>query len=121
MKFPRYKGKVMRNALGEMYEVGTFRVGGKSFSSGGAQIWLDPKTGKQRAILYAYPKEGKVGTWDGKQKWDARFGAHYYSPVGGSWMNPNNKVRHVSTVVNGIRMGGILGEGKDFIKFSEGR
>jgi hypothetical protein len=52
---------------------------GKTFSNGGAFIGKRKDNGKLGGILYAYPKEDKVGTWDGKTKFNAFFGNEWTS------------------------------------------
>lgn len=51
---------------------------GKSYKSGGSFIGKS-KGGKMGGVMYAYPKANKVGTWDGKRKFDAFFGNEWIS------------------------------------------
>ena len=47
---------------------------GMTFTSDGAFILRNTKTNKLGEILYAYPKENKVGNWHGSIKVSAYFG-----------------------------------------------
>jgi hypothetical protein len=55
-------------------------IQGKEFSSGGSCIIS--KDGKAKGLLYAYPKDGKVGTWDKSKTFPAKFGTSYRSNMG---------------------------------------
>jgi len=55
---------------------------GMSFTSDGAFILRNIKTNKLGGILYAYPKEKKVGNWHGSIKIRAYFGREWYSNIG---------------------------------------
>ena len=54
----------------------TFEVQGKRFTSGGAVVT------DQRALVYAFEREGKVGTWQGDQKVPAYFGNTWRGNMG---------------------------------------
>jgi hypothetical protein len=58
------------------------RFKGKSFESGGSFIGKHKKTGKFGGILYAYPRESKVGDWKGTWKVPAKFGYEWTSNMG---------------------------------------
>lgn len=55
---------------------------GHKFTSGGSYLLKNKKTKKLSGILYAYPNESKVGTWDGKVKFPARFEKEYHGNMG---------------------------------------
>jgi hypothetical protein len=69
---------------GTFSEEGTFEHEGRAFTSGGAYIGKHKVTGKLGGLLYAFEKEGKVGSWDGKLKIPARFGKEYRDNFGGT-------------------------------------
>ena len=60
----------------------TFRHEGQSFSANGAWIGRHKVTGKLGGILYAFPKESKVGTWNGSKKVSATFAREWRSCFG---------------------------------------
>ena len=73
---------------------------GKTFTSGGAFIAGNRKTKKLGGILYAYPKEKKVGNWHGSIKVPAYFGREWYS-------NMRDKRQSVYFTYNGISFYGV--------------
>lgn len=54
----------------------------KGVSSGGAFIGLNTKTGLKGGVMYAYPKENKIGSWDGKLKIKAVYTSEWMSNMG---------------------------------------
>lgn len=75
----KHKGK-----KGTFIEEGTITHEGRAFTSGGAHIGTHKTTGKMGGVLYAFPKENKVGSWDGKLKLPAHFGKEYRDNFGGT-------------------------------------
>lgn len=59
-----------------------FEMDGKSFESGGSWLLVNKKTGLLGGILYAFQKENKIGSWNGKLKINAVFGNEWYSNFG---------------------------------------
>lgn len=73
-------------------EKGTiFRYKGQAFHSGGAFIGKTRK-GIRVGILYAYPKESKVGDWKGRWKVPATFGNEWRSSFGDKRQNVKFKI-----------------------------
>ena len=60
----------------------SMKILGRKFTSGGAFIAKRRDTGKLGGILYAYPNDNAVGSWDGKMKIPANFDREYYSNMG---------------------------------------
>ena len=79
-----FESKTHKGKEGTFFEEGTLVHEGKKFTSGGSHIGINKKTGKMGGILYAYEKEKKVGTWDGKQKYPATFARGYRDNFGGT-------------------------------------
>ncbi|AFU59710.1 hypothetical protein Ngar_c27890 [Candidatus Nitrososphaera gargensis Ga9.2] len=50
----------------------TITANGHSFTANGSFLVPDKK-GKLRGILYAYPNENKIGSWNGEIKIDAEY------------------------------------------------
>jgi hypothetical protein len=57
-------------------------IQGITFTSDGAFILRNTKTNKLGGVLYAYPKENKVGNWNGSIKVRAYFAREWYSNIG---------------------------------------
>jgi len=75
--------KITKGKSGQIYEEGTVTFRGKTFTSGGAFMGVNKKTGKMGGLLYAYPRERSVGTWDGTIKIPAKFTRIYRDNFGG--------------------------------------
>mgnify|MGYP001567344498 CR=1 FL=1 len=60
----------------------TFAVEGRSFTFGGAWIGKHKGTGRLGGVVYAYPKESKVGDWHGVRKVPAMFSREWRSNMG---------------------------------------
>jgi len=78
----KFADKILKGKEKTFYEEGSMIIDGKKFTSGGAFLGINKKTGKYGGILYAYPKTGEVGTWSGKKKIKATFGKEWKSNVG---------------------------------------
>jgi len=74
--------KTIRNGAQFIDQSCSINLQGMTFTSDGAFILRNIKTNKLGGILYAYPKENKVGNWDGKIKVSAYFGREWYSNMG---------------------------------------
>lgn len=55
----------------EHFEIGTITIDDKSFTNYGSV--LQDKNGLLCGIFYAYPKENKIGSWDGSFKHPANY------------------------------------------------
>jgi len=92
------------------YELGKLKLKGKVFKSGGAWLLKHKKTGMLGGVLYAYPKEKKVGDWIGKWKVPAKFGGEWVSNMG-------DKRQHVKFNIGKKRFSGIyFKSGSDIIR-----
>jgi len=60
----------------------TFSHESREVTSGGSWIGRHRKTGKLVGLLYVYPNEGKIGTWQGDKKVPVRFGREWRSNMG---------------------------------------
>lgn len=60
---------------------------GKEFESGGAFFAKRRKDNLMGGIVYAYPKEGKIGNWIGTWKVPAHFGHEWLSNMGDTRQN----------------------------------
>lgn len=60
----------------------TIEIDGKSFTSGGSFIGKHRKTGLLGGCLYAYPKENKIGSWNGEIKIPCKFKNQWLSNMG---------------------------------------
>jgi len=78
----KFKSKVKKGKGLQFYEEGSIVHKGKKFTSTGAFLGKHKKTGLLGGILYAFPKEGKVGDWAGKKKYNAKFGKEWASSFG---------------------------------------
>jgi len=74
--------KTIRNGAQFIDQSCSINLQGMTFTSDGAFILRNIKTNKLGGILYAYPKENKVGNWDGTIKVSAYFGREWYSNMG---------------------------------------
>ena len=74
--------KVIQNGPCFVDQNCTFTFEGKAFTSGGAFLGIDKKTGKMGGLLYAFEKDKQVGNWHGTIKINAYFGREYYSNMG---------------------------------------
>ena len=68
------KMKTIRSGAQFIDQSCSINLQGLTFKSDRAFILRNTKTNKLGGILYAYPKENKVGNWDGKIKVSAFFG-----------------------------------------------
>jgi hypothetical protein len=60
----------------------TIEIDGKKFTSGGAFIGYDEKTGKMGGRVYVNQKKREVGNWDGSIKVNCFFGKEWRSNFG---------------------------------------
>ena len=75
--------KILKGKHGDFIETNaTIKIKGKKFTSGGSYILKNKKTKKLEGILYAYPNDKAVGTWDGKTKIPASYGKEYSGNLG---------------------------------------
>ena len=57
-------------------------LSGKEYESGGSYLLKRKDNGRLEGILYAYPKEKNVGSWDGSLKIPAVFGRPFLTNFG---------------------------------------
>jgi len=108
-----FASKIHKGDKGTHVEIGTMEFEGKKFTSGGSSLGRHKETGRLGGILYAYPKESKVGTWNGKEKYPAEFG--------NEWRGNMGDVRQqVSFTMNGKKFSGIyFKSGSDIVRVKE--
>ena len=62
-------------------------ISGKEYESGGSYLLKRKDNGRLEGILYAYPKEKSVGSWDGSLKIPAVFGRPFLTNFGVRWQH----------------------------------
>lgn len=77
----------IQESNGAFIEESTIEIDGHSFTSGGGMLAKRVDTGKYEGILYAYPKENAVGSWDGSIKIQASFTNSWVSNMGDERQN----------------------------------
>ena len=104
-KFHKGKGK-------QFYEESTIVHEGKKFTSGGSFIGKS-KEGKLGGILYAYPDENKVGSWDKSVTYPAEFDTEWMSNMGDVRQTVRFKIGDKKFV------GTYYKSGSDIVRFKE--
>lgn len=75
--------KIIKGKRGDFIETNaSIKIKGKKFTFGGSYLLKNKKTKKLEGILYAYPNDKAVGTWDGKTKIPADYGKEYTGNLG---------------------------------------